>query len=295
MDPIGTSHVSTGATRDARVGDLSGVSATMLVTLAAKALAATDAPDLGYIDRRSEQILRELEIDPRRFGLNPSEVRAMVLRSLWFARTVGGFFEHHPNGLCINLGCGLDPSFEESSAADDERFARIDIDLPDVIALRRRFFAESPCRRLLAADVTDPHLFDAMPWDLGRPAIVVAEGLLYFLRRAQVESMFGALAKAADARRANVEIAFDYASPFGAWIVARRPAHRQLGTTFFWTMHNPGDLLRVDPRLEVVEDSNVFQRAMGSGAKQVDAFYRLVTGSGLGGCVRLRRTATDRI
>jgi O-methyltransferase involved in polyketide biosynthesis len=295
MEPIGTSHVSPDATRVARVGDLSGVSATMLVTLAAKALAATDAPDLGYVDRRSEQILRELEIDPRRFGLNSSEVRAMVLRSLWFGRTVGGFFEHHPNGLCINLGCGLDASFEASSAADDGRFARVDVDLPDVIALRRRFFAESPCRRLLAADVTDPHLFDAMPWDLGRPAIVIAEGLLYFLRRAQVESMFRALAKAADARRANVEIAFDYASPFGAWIVARRPAHRQLGTTFFWTMHNPADLQRIDPRLEVVEDTNVFQRAMGSGAKQVDAFYRLVTGSGLGGCVRLSRTATDRI
>jgi O-methyltransferase involved in polyketide biosynthesis len=295
MEPIGTSHVSPGAARAARVGDLSGVSATMLVTLAAKALAATDAPDLGYFDRRSEQILRELDIDPRRFGLNPNEVRAIVLRSLWFGRTVGTFFERHPDGLCINLGCGLDASFEELSAAGDGRFTWVDIDLPDVIALRRRFFAENPRRRFVAADITDPHLFDALPWDLGRPAIVVAEGLLYFLRREQVESVFGALAKAADARRANVEIAFDYASPFGAWIVARRPAHRQLGATFFWTLHNPADLRRVDPRLEVAEDSNVFQGAMGSGAKQVDAFYRLVTGSGLGGCVRLCRTASDRI
>jgi hypothetical protein len=30
---------------------------------------------------------------------------------------------------------------------------------------------------------------------------------------------------------------------------------------------------------------------MGTGARQVDAFYRLVTGSGLGGCAHLRRTA----
>ena len=295
MEPIGTSHVSPIAPRGARVEDLSGVSATMLVTLAAKALAATDAPDLGYVDRRSEQILRELEVEPRRFGLNPNEVRAIVLRSRWFGRTVGRFFERHPNGQCINLGCGLDASFEESSASEDGRFMRIDIDLPDVIDLRRRFFAESPSRQLLAADITDPNLFEAMPWDLGRPAIVVAEGLLYFLRRAQVESIFRALADAADARRANLEIAFDYASPFGAWIVARRPAHRQLGTTFYWTLHNPRDLRRVDPRLEVVEDTNVFLHAMGSGAKQVDAFYRLMTGSGLGGCVRLCRTACDRI
>ncbi len=295
MEPIGTSHVSPGEASATRIEDLSGVSATMLVTLAAKALAATDAPELDYIDRRSEQILRELEVEPRRFGLNPNEVRAIVLRSLWFGRTVGSFFERHPNGLCVNLGCGLDASFEESAASEDGRFMRVDVDLPDVIDLRRRFFAESPCLQLLAADITDPHLFDVLPWDLGRPAIVVAEGLLYFLRREQVESMFRALAQAADARHANVEIAFDYASPFGAWIVARRPAHRQLGTTFYWTLHNPGDLRRVDPRLEVAEHTNVFLHAMGSGAKQVDAFYRLMTGSGLGGCVCLRRTAADRI
>jgi O-methyltransferase involved in polyketide biosynthesis len=252
----------------ARVCDLPGVSATMLVTLAAKALAATEAPELQYTDHRSQQILRELEIDPRRFDLNANEVRAVVLRSQWFGQTVRRFLERHPDGLCINLGCGLDASFEELAAAGDGRFMWVDIDLPDVIAIRRRFFAETPRRRIIAGDITNSRLFAGLPWDLGRPAIVVAEGVLYFLRRAQVESLFRAQAEAADARLANVEIAFDYASPFGAWIVTRRPAHRQLGTTFFWTLRNPSELRRVDPRLEVAEDSNVFLHAMGTGARE---------------------------
>ena len=267
-----------------------GVSATMLITLAAKALAPTDAPDLQYADHRSREILRELEIDPRRFNLNPGEVRAVLLRSQWFGQTVRRFLERHPDGLCINLGCGLDPSFEDLEAASDGRFAWIDVDLPDVIAIRRQFFAETPRRRIVAGDITDSQLFATLPWDAGRPAIVVAEGVLYFLQRAQVEALFRAQAEAADARRANLEIAFDYASPFGAWIVTRRPAHRQLGTTFQWTVHNPNELRRVDPRLEVVEDSNVFLNAMGTGARQLDALYHLVSGSSLGGCAHLRRT-----
>ncbi len=160
-----------------------------------------------------------------------------------------------------------------------------------MIEIRRRFYAETECRRIVAGDITNSQLFETLPWDAGRPAIVVAEGVLYFLQRAQVESLFRAQAEAADARRANVEIAFDYASPFGAWIVTRRPAHRQLGTTFSWTVHNPGELRRVDPRLEVVEDSNVFLNAMGTGARQLDALYHLVSGSSLGGCAHLRRTA----
>jgi O-methyltransferase involved in polyketide biosynthesis len=275
----------------ARVCDLPGVSATMLITLAAKTLAATDAPELHYAGRRSGEILRALEVDPRRFGLNRSEVRAVVLRSQWFAQTVRNFLERHRDGLCINLGCGLDAGFDDLADAAGGQFTWLDIDLPDVIAIRRRFFAETPQRRMITGDVTDARLFAAIPWVSGRPAIVVAEGILYFLQRAQVESLFRAQAEAADARRADLEIAFDYASPFGAWIVTRRPAHRQLGTTFRWTTLSLSELRRVDPRLEVAEDSNVFVHAMGTGARQLDAFHRLLTGSSLGGCARLRRTA----
>jgi O-methyltransferase involved in polyketide biosynthesis len=292
IEPIGN-RIPAGMTIGAHVSELSGVSATMLITLAAKALAATDAPELLYTDQRSPQILRELEIDPRRFGLNSNEVRAVVLRSQWFGQTVRGFLERHPGGLCINLGCGLDASFEELAEAGDGRLTLVEIDLPNVIAIRRRFFAETLHRRMIAGDITDPALFAQLPWDLGRPAIVVAEGVLYFLQRVQVESLFRAQAVAADARLAHLEIAFDYASPFGAWIVTRRPAHRQLGTTFFWTLHNPGDLRRIDPRLEVAEDSNVFIPAMGAGARQLDSLYRLVSGSGLGGCARLIRAASE--
>lgn len=275
-----------------RMPELPGVSATMFVTLAAKALASTDAPELHYTGDRSRQILGELDIDPRRFGLNPNEVRAVLLRSQWFTQTVRRFLERHSDGLCINLGCGLDASFEELASANDDRFMWLDIDLPNVIAIRRRFFAETARRKFVAADITSPELFASLPWAGGTPAIVVAEGVLYFLRRAQVEWIFRALAEAADARRANVEIAFDYASPLGAWIVTRRPAHRQLGTTFSWTLRKLGELRRFDPRLEVAEDSNVFLNAMGPGARQLDTLYRLVTGSGLGGCARLSRAAS---
>ena len=273
------------------VSELPGVSATMLITLAAKVLAPTEAPELQYTSNRSQEILRELEIDPRRFNLNAREVQAVVIRSQWFGNTVRRFIERHPDGLCINLGCGLDVSFEELEAAGDGRFTWIDVDLPDVIAIRRQFFAETARRRIIVGDITDPQLFATLPWEAGRAAIVVAEGVLYFLQRAQVESLFHAQAEAADARRSNVEIAFDYASPFGAWIVTRRPAHRQLGTTFSWTVHNPIELRRVDPRLEVVEDSNVFLNAMGAGARQLDALYHLFSGGSLGGCAHLRRAA----
>jgi O-methyltransferase involved in polyketide biosynthesis len=269
--------------------DLQGVSATLFLPLAARALAPIEAPGLGFADPQAEQVLQKLEIDPRRFGLRASAVRAVVVRSQWFAKTIRRFFQRHPKGLCINVGCGLTASFEQVADAGDGRFGWVDLDLHEVIALRRRFFAETARRCMLEGDATDPKLWSKLPWRPGEPAIVVAEGLLYYLRSAQVEAFFSAQAQAADARQAYLEIAFDYVSPLGAWIVSKLSAHRQLGTTCSWTLRRASDLLRIYPRLEVAEDCNVFLRGMGLGSRQLNAIYWIIAGGGLGGCALLRR------
>jgi len=269
--------------------DLHGVPATLFLTLAARALAPIEAPELGLIDRKAEQILARLEIDPRQFELNANEVRAVVLRSQWFAQTTSKFFERYPNGLCINVGCGLTASFEQVADAG----GWIDLDLPEVIAIRRQFFVETPRHRMIEGDITKSSLFSMLPtlgWSTGQPALIVAEGLLYYLKPAQVAAFLGALAEAADLRRAQIEIAFDYVSRLGAWIVGRRPAHHQLGTAYSWKLRRPSDLLRRDPRLEVVEDTNVFMRAMGPWVRQLNAIYRVIIGGQLGGCAHLRRS-----
>jgi O-methyltransferase involved in polyketide biosynthesis len=272
-----------------RTHDLHGIPATLFLTLAARALAPIEAPELGLADHKAEQILARLEIDPRQFALNANEVRAVVLRSQWFAQTTRSFFERYPEGLCINVGCGLNASFEQVEEAGGGRFTWIDLDLPEVIAIRRQFFVETARRRIIAGDITKSSLFGMLPWLDGQPALIVAEGLLYYLKPTQVEAFLDALAEAADLRRAHTEIAFDYVSRLGAWIVGRRPAHQQLGTAYAWTLRRPSDLIRRDPRLELVEDTNVFMRAMGPWVQQVNTIYRLATGGELGGCAHLRR------
>src|SRR5258708_2971000 len=134
--------------------DLHGVPATLFLTLAARALAPIEAPELGLIDRKSEQILAGLEIDPRQFELNANEVRAVVVRSQWFAQTTRKFFERYPEGLCINVGCGLTDSFEQTADAGRGRFRWIDFDLPQVIAIRRQFFEETSRHRMIDGDIT---------------------------------------------------------------------------------------------------------------------------------------------
>jgi len=82
MEPIGKRVAPPNMTLASSVSALPGVSATMLVTLAAKALVASDAPEIHYPHRRSQEILRELEIDPRKKKSYQKEVsnRKLMLR-----------------------------------------------------------------------------------------------------------------------------------------------------------------------------------------------------------------------
>jgi hypothetical protein len=52
----------------------------------------------------------------------------------------------------VDVGCGLNTRFER---VDNGRVRWFDLDLPDVIALRRRFFQDGPRQSMLAASIVD--------------------------------------------------------------------------------------------------------------------------------------------
>jgi O-methyltransferase involved in polyketide biosynthesis len=271
---------------------LEGVSATLLIALAARALAPLDAPDLNFRDPLAEKILREMDIDPRRYQLGKPEVRSMVLRAQWFADKQRAFFQRHPGALALNFGCGLSASYEQvASGNGGGSFTWYDFDLEQVIALRRKYFTDTAHRQMRIGDATrDP--FDEAPWLPGQPALVIAEGLLYYLSPVQVAEFIGAAVRTADLRGAPLEILFDYASALGAGFLARHPAHREFGTSYDWTLRRPGQVGAIEPRLAVIEDANLFVSTTPLAWRAFNALHRMVTGGSLGGCLHLRLAPT---
>jgi O-methyltransferase involved in polyketide biosynthesis len=83
----------------------------------------------------------------------------------------------------VELGCGL--STRRQRLADLELEAYVELDLPEVIALRERWGV----RGGIASSVLDLSWLDRLD---GRP-FFLAEGLLYYLPRAEVDRLLGAL------------------------------------------------------------------------------------------------------
>ena len=85
------------------------------------------------------------------------------------------FLSSFPDGVVVNLGCGLDTRFPR---VDNGRVLWFDLDLPEAITLRRKFFEETPRHRFISCSALDPAWAEAVP--KGRPTLFVIEGLSFY-------------------------------------------------------------------------------------------------------------------
>jgi O-methyltransferase involved in polyketide biosynthesis len=135
--------------------DLSGVAETLLIILAIRAF-ESQRPDALIKDERAEVLVSQMDQDFLRKKLakieDYSQV-ATILRSRDFDRHARDFLARHPEAVVVHIGCGLDTRFER---LDNGRVEWYDLDLPDVIELRRKLIGgEGERYHLLACSVLD--------------------------------------------------------------------------------------------------------------------------------------------
>jgi O-methyltransferase involved in polyketide biosynthesis len=126
-------------------------------------------------DPKAVEIVAAIEPDRTRFGGFGSWFT--VFRTAIYDHWVNGFLAEHPAGTVVELGSGLNTRFER---VDNGRVAWFDLDLPDTVALRRRFFADSDRRHTIAASVLDGAWMDVVAETAG-PYLFVSEGVLVYL------------------------------------------------------------------------------------------------------------------
>ena len=159
------------------IADLGCVEQTLLIPLAARALACRLLPHRGFADPAAEAIVARLAYDLTPFEADREMLRGLVERSLVLDQILRGFLNHHPDPQVLSLGSGLSTQFER---LDNGRLRWMDVDLPAVVKLRRTLFPPHPRRCLVSASVTEAG-WTSILGDLRGPTFVVAEGLLMYL------------------------------------------------------------------------------------------------------------------
>ena len=197
---------------------LDGVSETMLWTLYDRACEAR-RPDGILVDPDSVRICDAIDYDfTRHFG---DPVGSFAARAAEIDQLLRRWLEHHPDGLIVSLGEGLET---QAHRVDNGRMRWLTVDLPVAIELRKHFLPSSKRFRHVAGSVFEPDWMD----EIGPTpdVFIVVQGLFMYLEPEAVRRLFVQIVE----RFPGAEIAFDviprWFSRLTMWGVMQTPHYR---------------------------------------------------------------------
>jgi len=140
-----------------------------------------------------------------------------------------------PDAVVLHIGCGLDSRVQRVGAQGHDWY---DVDMPEVIRHRRRFYPESENYHMIAGEL--PHL----PWLSSVPrksCIVIMEGVSMYLRGEDLQDFVRALSRQFD----EIALLMDCYTPLAAKLSRFRNPVREVGVTKVYGLEHP-QVLNVD-------------------------------------------------
>ncbi|MDI3289865.1 class I SAM-dependent methyltransferase [Polyangium sp. 15x6] len=213
---------------------------TLLLTVYGKA-EESRMPDSLLRDRFAAEAIRRVDYDFSKLKVRRDDMISLAIRAHILDGWTREFIARHPDATVLHLGCGLDSRVFRVDPPASVRW--FDVDYPEVIALRRRLYPERPGYTLLGTSLTDPQWLDAVPSD--RPAMIVAEGVLPYLREDEVPRLFDRLTSHFPAG----EFGFDCYSRLGVRLLRRHQSIKATGASVHWALDDPHELEARIPKL----------------------------------------------
>jgi O-methyltransferase involved in polyketide biosynthesis len=229
--------------------NLTGVPETLLIPLWAKA-AETRRDRPIFRDELAVAMIERIDYDFSRFAKGWRSQIGIVVRTELLDRATLAFVAEHPDALVINIGCGLDTRF---SRVDNGRIAWYELDLPEVIAIRRRFFTESDRYRMIAGSVLEEGWLAEIAVS-GRPVLIIAEGILMYFTEAEVKKLLGRLAE----RFPGATMFLEMLTPTCVRLSAQHDTVSQMGLRFQWGIPDGRALEQMDRRIRWTAEWNYF-------------------------------------
>jgi methyltransferase (TIGR00027 family) len=238
--------------------NLSGVAETLLMTLYIRAM-ESQRPDALIKDEKAVALVTQMSYDfdrVRQVHMDEDDKVTVILRNREFDRYVQDFLARNPEAVVVHIGCGLDARFERVA----ERNGRVewyDLDLPDVIELRRKFIGGEGARHhFLACSAFDSAWLDAVSAHRPRPFLFLAEGVLMYFEEAQVKSLVLMLRD----HFPGAELVIDAFSPFLVRANNLRLSITKFGARYHWGLKRGQELESWGDGIRLLDEWGYFDR-----------------------------------
>ncbi|KAI2733058.1 hypothetical protein CBS147332_73 [Penicillium roqueforti] len=224
---------------------LTGAQETMLGTLLGRFKDAQH-PQPILNDLWAGRILDQIDYDFAKLKMDRMQFSAICMRSRTFDRWTTEFIERHEDtgATVICLACGLDSRSLRLRWGPKVRW--IDLDLPDVVALRRKLLpTPGGDYRLVDASVMEDAWLQDIPTD--RPTLILLEGLVMYLTEEEGKGLLQRLVE----RFPSGQLIFDAVGSIMIAVQHRSQIAKATGTSMYWGLDQPQALEALAPRLRL--------------------------------------------
>lgn len=134
-------------------------------------------------DSKAEEIWNQVQFPLKRKSRSKWLAFYMGMRAAVFDRWLEEKLKENPSTVVLHIGCGLDSRCRRVAAG-----ARLwyDIDFPEVIEERKRWFRETEHYRMVGTDVTSDGWLEQLP---AGEAVVIMEGISMYLRPEELKNL----------------------------------------------------------------------------------------------------------
>lgn len=205
-------------------------------------------------DYEAVKIINTIDFDFTPMAVNLKEINLLswIARCKRYDMVIEQFIKEHPDSQIVNIGCGLDTTFDR---AIKKPLMWYDIDLPDVIDLRKKFLPESENRKFIAGSFLEDNWCSVISTDL--KTLIISAGVFVYFEESEIKDF---LLNIAD-RFNQPELLFDVTSPRGKEIANQVISASGLGkdSWFKWGLADKNIIEVWDPRIKIINTYYTFR------------------------------------
>ena len=232
---------------------LSALEETLFIPLWCRAQASLHDPSLFY-DPKAVELVQTIDYDFSAIETRLSPVIRLVsvARARQCDRIVKAYIAQHPRASVVDLGAGLDTAFYR---IDNGLIDWYDLDLPDVIAVRKQLLPERDRVRCIAKSLFDVSWCDDLINE-NNGVFASAGAVLGYFDEVKVKRFFSALAD----RLPGGQMVFTAYSPRELALINKSlQGVGMKDIAMKWALQDANDLARSDDRISVVDEFSFFR------------------------------------
>lgn len=194
---------------------------------------------------------KKLEEIGKSFGCQAQKVLPSIryfvtIKTLWFDKQIQKFINKHPDGIVLNIGCGMDSRYFRLN--NTRKIIWYDIDLPETIKIKSSFIKETASYILVGKSILDDSWTEQIVKN--KPTLCIAETVLMYFPEEEVKWILQLLHK----KFPEGELLIDVVDTFVVKHSAENPQLKSVGLSFLWGIKESSTITRWVKGLQILKE-----------------------------------------